>query len=105
MAKEFNLQKWLIQWLRRGSYRVPGFYNSAKAAARVSRGRYKCAKCQKQFRNGEFQMDHIQPVIQPGEGFRSYDDFISRLYCGASGLQLLCKPCHQKKTNKENKKR
>lgn len=103
--KVFNLQKWLIQWLRRGSYRVPEFYSEAKNRARVARGRYQCQKCLGVFRNGEFQMDHTKPVIDPKRGFVGFDEYISRLYCGPSGLKLLCKACHSAKSARENKRR
>lgn len=101
----FNLQRWLIAWLRRGSYRVPGVYSEVKNRARISRGLYKCAKCKGEFKNGDYQIDHIRPVIDTNTGFTNFDDYIKRLYCGPDGLQLLCKPCHAKKTAKENKKR
>lgn len=104
MARKFDLKSYLIAWLRRGSYRVP-FRKEVKDLARVSRGRYRCAVCSKLYSNGEYAIDHILPVIDPNVGFVDWNTFVSRLFVGADGLQLLCHDCHDKKTKKENKKR
>lgn len=59
-----------------------------------------------------YAVDHIVPVVQPGEkspqlplstDCLSWDVWLSRLMFGAQ--QVLCLPCHQKKTNAENKTR
>jgi hypothetical protein len=42
-------------------------------------------------------IDHIERVGDMDGGF------IQRLFCPSSGLQALCKTCHQKKTNAERK--
>lgn len=104
MAKTFNLQRFLIAWLRRGSYRTP-VRQEVKKGARIARGIYKCAKCLGSFRNGEFAIDHKKPVVDPKRGFVDWNEFIDRLYCPASGLQVLCHPCHDSKTQRENKRR
>ena len=41
--------------------------------------------------------DHIIPCGDMDDGF------LSRLFCPSSGLQALCKKCHQKKTNAERR--
>mgnify|MGYP003636693877 CR=1 FL=1 len=46
-------------------------------------------------------VDHIYPAVDPAKGWQSYDDFISRLFCEADNLQLLCKTCHDQKTLNE----
>lgn len=45
-------------------------------------------------------VDHINPVV-PLSGFTNWDDIINRLFCEKEGLQVLCSPCHDKKTLKE----
>ena len=102
--KQFNLKSYLIAWLRRGSYRVP-YRAEVKKAARTSRGIYQCAHCKKGFKNGDFAIDHINPVISVRDGFVDWNSFIDSLYCGPEGLQVLCHECHDKKTKEENKKR
>lgn len=66
---------------------------------------YKCAECDKEFPLKEVQCDHKEPVVDPQEGFISWDKFIERLFCEASNLQILCIECHKKKTLKEKQQR
>ena len=52
----------------------------------------------------ETQVDHI---VSCGS-LRSFEDlpgFTERLLCETSGLQVVCKKCHQKKTNEEREQR
>jgi len=52
----------------------------------------------------ETQVDHI---VSCGS-LRSFEDlpgFTERLLCEASGLQIVCKACHQAKTNEEREQR
>ena len=66
---------------------------------------YNCAECNKWFMEKEIQIDHI---IDAGS-LKSGDDlkgFVERCFVEAGGYQVLCKPCHQIKTNavrEENK--
>ena len=63
---------------------------------------YKCAKCKQWFPEKNTQIDHIIPV----GSLKCKEDlagFIERL-TPEKGFQLLCKECHQKKTNKERGK-
>lgn len=62
----------------------------------------KCAACKKWHVQKDIQVDHIVPA----GSLKSYDDlpmFVRRLFCEAENLQLMCKPCHQIKTNQERK--
>lgn len=66
---------------------------------------YMCAACSTDFPLKEVQVDHKKPVVDLKKGFVSWDEFVERLYCEGSNLQVLCKPCHKKKSSKERKKR
>ena len=60
---------------------------------------YQCAKCKKWWKRKEVQKDHIVPVGSlkcPTD----LEGFLKRLTC-EDGFQVLCKACHQAKTNKE----
>lgn len=50
-------------------------------------------------------MDHIEPIIAPGQDPLDAALWASRLNCPAAGLQTLCDVCNRKKTGGENKLR
>lgn len=55
---------------------------------------------------GKIHMDHKNPVIPP-KGFKSglqydWNEIIANMFVEKSGWSVLCKPCHQLKTNAEN---
>lgn len=66
---------------------------------------YRCAACDIDFPAKDVQVDHIKPIVSVSTGFKTWDDFIDKLFCEAKNLQVLCKPCHKTKTGKERKKR
>ena len=97
-----NIKTWLVPKLRRLSYQWPN-RKDAKVAARVSRGKYKCAACEDIFGPKEISLDHTVPVIDPIDGYQDWNTYISRLFCEeADGFQVLCNPCHDMKTEWEN---
>ena len=93
----------------RGMYRRwPPRYEALRNARRAKAGggrqrwEFKCAKCKKHFKQTEVEVDHVE---QAGT-LKSYDDlpvFVARLFCPATKLQVLCKPCHKLKTAQERK--
>ena len=99
--KEFNLKNYLISVLRRASYRTP-MRQQAFVAARVDRNTYTCAECKKTFARGEVKVDHIVPVRAVDNPDWTWDEFIARLFCDHTGLQILCEQDHTVKTKMEN---
>lgn len=98
------MQDWLMKELRRCHYKwLPR--KQCYTNSRVSRGKYQCAKCKNIFPPKEVQIDHKEPVIEVGVGFVDWNTYIERLFSPLSNYQTLCKACHTKKSNKENKKR
>ena len=97
--------------LRRAYTRWPPVYAARKAARKPYSGpnvrqkwQFQCCACSLWFMQKETQVDHI---VSCGS-LRNFDDlpgFTERLLCEASGLQITCKPCHQKKTNEERAQR
>lgn len=108
MAKEKSpesiLKSFIISTLRRASYRWVG-RTQALRAARIERGLYQCNSCKSSFKNKEIRLDHILPIIPVETGFISWDDYINRLFCDASSMQVLCLTCHDSKTNIEKEQR
>ena len=84
----------------RSAFQRWGPKHSAKQAAKVGWNQYRCASCGEIFPSKEVQVDHIEPC---GE-LRTFDDlpgFVERMFVEKEGFQLLCKGCHQLKTNAE----
>ncbi len=97
-----SLEHFLKNKIRRISYMWPPL-KEAVVRARVSRGKYKCASCLgENFGPKEINRDHILPVEDPAEGFTTWDSYITRLFCSVDGIQILCLPCHEAKTFREN---
>lgn len=65
---------------------------------------YKCNRCLGAFPAKDVEVNHIVPVV-PVDGFDSWDNVISRLFCEKDGLEVVCKPCHRSVTDEENKSR
>lgn len=65
---------------------------------------HRCEDCKELFPQKGVQADHKIPVVGP-EGFVSWDEYIKRLFCEKEGFRILCKECHYKVTQQEQKGR
>lgn len=77
--------------------------NRVKVTGKRHKWEYTCAKCKGKFLQKDISVDHIRPVGT----LRDYSDlpmFVRNLFCSIDDLQLLCKNCHQEKTNHERSK-
>lgn len=110
---EGRIKSFIVSVLRAGSRRWPPKYETLNAAktekktnARTGRmaQHYRCNACKQEFPAKEVQVDHKKPVIDPTVGFVDWNTFIERMFCGKDNLQVLCKSCHDTKTQKEKKK-
>jgi len=102
--KKYNKKTFVTAALRRASLRWPP-RNEALKRARVDRGLYKCAMCEKSFKKTEIHIDHKLPIINPAVGFVGWDDFIDKLFCDVDSFQILCKLDHEVKTMLEDEMR
>lgn len=109
---EGRLKSFITSTIRAGFRRYPPKYEALKLAkvgkkVNESSGRlaehYRCRGCSKDFPASQVQVDHISPAVSPEEGFTTWDSFINNLYCDVSNLQVLCIPCHSKKSSEERK--
>lgn len=99
-----EVKKFIIPKLRSASYRWKPRSEAIKAARR-ERGIYTCASCKRDMKNGEFTLDHIDPVISISQGFTTWDDYIYGMFCEMQGFQLLCTECDDMKTKAEEQLR
>ena len=75
-----------------------------KGKNKRQRWEYQCCECGEWFKGDEVQVDHIIPCGT----LRCFDDigpFCERLFCEVDGFQVMCKPHHQIKTNREREER
>lgn len=98
--------------LRSASQRWPP-KNIVKGKARVRRGFYLCNECKQEVpatlppkpgnkrRINNAVVDHIDPIVDPKEGFETWDKVVERMFCEEDGLQVLCHECHTIKTKEE----
>lgn len=102
MMDKFKKQ-FVINGLRRMSYRWPSRYRTLKKA-NVGRNAYFCSMCPEGVVHPKknIQLDHIDPIVNPETGFTTFDDYIDRMFCYESGWQVLCKEHHEIKSLAEN---
>ena len=74
-----------------------------KGPNRRRKWEYQCAACKNHFKAEEVNVDHIIPAGTL-KCFADLPGFVERLFCEVDGLQVMCKPCHDSKTQKERKK-
>lgn len=68
--------------------------------ARYAPGWWVCAICRKP--TSAKQVDHIVPVGRtPKIGDQAWGAWLARLFVKPEGLQVLCPPCHNRKTDKD----
>ena len=103
-SKPVNRNTFVKGILRRASFHWKP-RTEAMQLSRVERGKYKCAMCEDLFGPKEIILDHIQPVVDPKQGFVGFDSFIERLFCDVDGFQVLCKVCSDAKTLMEDQMR
>lgn len=100
MAKVINLKKKVRVWNKtakiraalRQVFRWSPMRVQALKRARIGRGSYLCAKCEKIFGPKEVQVDHVLRVVSPGSDPGDWNLYVENLFDG--DLQVLCKPCH-----------
>ena len=88
----------------RSAFQRWGPKHEAKKLAKRGYNQYECAHCGEIYGNKDTEVDHIEPA----GSLKAYEDlpsFVERMFCEVEGFQVLCKACHQVKTNAERKAR
>lgn len=112
MASKKNDEPWYFKYLRRELSKLWGWdpeRKKAKLRARLPGSivdeKFRCEKCGAQpLTKKEIQIDHIVSR-ESTTGWDGWSTYIERTFCPAEGLQVLCKPCHNPKSAKENASR
>lgn len=63
-----------------------------KAAKRP--GGYECAICGLLYKRNEIEVNHIRPVMPITKSSITMDEFVERLLCDRTDLEILDKKCH-----------
>lgn len=119
-----NRKSWVTSQLRRLSMRWPPRNRVLKASRRElprkvkkdgtpykkANYEYQCNICKDWFRSSDTVLDHKIPVVKPTDiTEKTEEEFIGKfavsLLCYEDGWQILCNPCHDKKSDGENKLR
>ena len=113
MKMDNKLKAFAISLLRKGTFKWKP-RGEAKKKYKVQVGEfktgrakfgYRCAMCEGIFKSGEVKMDHVDPVVDPKEGWQGFDVYIERMYCEEDNYQCLCPSCHDEKTAIETAER
>lgn len=96
--------RYIVAGLRKSFRYWPPRAEIRRIAHKGPSGYFMCQECGDYFVKQDTHIDHILPVVGPN-GIDSWDDYISRLFCSVENLRIICKPCHKRKTNAENKER
>jgi hypothetical protein len=75
-----------------------------KSGGKKKRVYFRCMICGAKENRSNTSVDHIEPVVGPG-GFTTWDEYIDRMFCNATNLQVICRRCHDQKTKAEREAR
>jgi len=80
-------------------------YWEAWHRAHLKVGISKCEECGSEINQKLIEIDHMEPVVVPGQDPADISLWAARLNCPASLLKALCESCHRTKTAAENSQR
>lgn len=97
-------KQFAIQLLRRGTYKWFTRW-AAEKRSKLERNTYFCENPECGVIGGkkDFQMDHVDAVVDPYVGWQGFDSYIDRMFPSTElGWQRLCSFCHDVKTKAED---
>ena len=84
-----------LKWMRSDPAR-----KEALKKVSVGSDNYYCKTCKKLYSKKNVEVNHIEPVGSFNE-FSQFEEFYNRLFCSVEKLEVLCKECHKKETEKQ----
>jgi len=105
--RPFDRDAWIARYLEPRLSQMWNWYpprRAVRARAEVRPDHSRCAICKKIFPDHETAVDHIIPKVDVRNhaDYATWDEAIDRWLCDEENLQVLCKPCHKAKSNREN---
>lgn len=94
-------------WSRSSPARKGVLKNSRSLSWTSQMPKHYCSICKREFSYGDMQVDHLIAICRSGQvtDLTSYLKYMVALDVIPSLLQVLCKPCHSKKTKEDIKKK
>lgn len=97
---------WIKKVIERASVKWPARAQALKKASRISqlsdkRTKFErqCNHCKGWFKTSQIQLDHIEPKGKYSK--ETFFQWLDKCLCPVSNWQVLCIPCHKKKTAQE----
>ena len=106
-----RLRTYITEGFRK-AFRYSDLYKQVLTSARSERKKYNkdgkpakrpdvgyiCAKCEGRFKQKDINVDHIKTVVPLHSKLQdmSFDEYAKAVF--SDDLQVLCKPCHHRKT-------
>lgn len=98
---------WIKKPLERASLKWPPLNQVMKNASRISqlsdkrtKFEYQCKHCKNWFKRKDINRDHIIPKGRYSK--ETFFEWLDKLLCPVTGIQILCIPCHKKKSSNEH---
>ena len=67
----------------------------------IRKANFICQICERPY--GRLEVDHVTPIKELFRSVSTDGEKVEAFY-SSEGCQVLCRPCHEKKTEKENRK-
>lgn len=106
MKKQIIPFEWIKRHIEMASIKWPPRAAALRKASRISqladkrtKWERQCNHCKGWFKTSQIQLDHVVPKgkYEP----KTFRKWLDRLLCPETGFQVLCIPCHKKKTATE----
>lgn len=115
MARKATPKVWYEKYLKgyiRQLWQWSPERKAIKKRARINKTTpelFRCERCDAQpLGKGDYEINHIEPCesVEGWDKGEKWNGFITRtVEPGEDGAELICKPCHRKITNEQNKAR